>query len=170
MKLSLLHLTRSLPIALLLGTATVKADTVTLNITGNIKWAPCTIDSPASVPINLGTLQAADLSAANSASTWEPFTLALSNCPAGLPTVSVSFAGTPDSADDRFYQNSGTATGLAVHVESTDGSSAANGQSIVQIPSANAVTFNLRARAYSVSGNVTPGTISSTITATFTLQ
>lgn len=150
-------------------------DPVTLNITGNVVASPCEVSTASeNMTIDLGggkDLQTADLNAAGSSSPWVPITVSLENCPAGTSSVTATFHGTSDAADaETLYSNTGTATNVAVQLEGKSEEPYGNGKtSTITIAEATdgKPTWDLQTRAFSKSGKVTPGTISSVITMTF---
>ncbi|MCU6278855.1 type 1 fimbrial protein [Enterobacter quasiroggenkampii] len=152
------------------------ADPVTMNITANIVASPCEVNAAsANMTIDLGggeDLQTADLNAAGSSTSWIPITVSLENCPAGTSSVTATFHGTSDAGDpDTLYSNTGTATNVAVQLEGKTQEPYGNGKtSTIAIADATngKPTWDLQTRAFSKSGNVTPGTISSVITMSFT--
>jgi len=151
------------------------SDPVTLNITGNVVASPCDVSAGNdNMTIDLGggkDLQAADLNAAGSSSPWVPITVSLENCPAGTSSVTATFHGTSDAGDpETLYSNTGTATNVAVQLEGKSDEPYGDGQtSSITIADATdgKPTWNLQTRAFSKTGGVTPGTISSVITMTF---
>lgn len=148
---------------------------VTLNITGNVVASPCEVSADSqNITIDLGggqDLQTADLNVAGSSSAWVPVSVSLENCPAGTSSVTATFHGTPDAADtESLYSNTGTATNVAVQLEGKSGEPYGNGKtSTITIADATdgKPTWDLQTRAFSTTGNVTPGTISSVITMDF---
>ncbi|SNY71426.1 fimbrial protein [Enterobacter sp. CC120223-11] len=154
------------------------ADPVTLNITGNIVASPCEISSDSvTKTIDLGggsPIQASTLQTAGSATPWVTFTIGLVNCPAGTTKATIQFHGTPDTDNPAdMYKNSGTAGNIAVQLQGTGGDQFGDGKSFTGIlpgTSGATYTYNLRARAYTQNGGVTPGTISAVVTVTFTYQ
>ncbi|MHA2898136.1 fimbrial protein [Enterobacter sp. H2G27] len=150
-------------------------DPVTLNITGNVVASPCEVSAASeNMTIDLGggkDLQTTDLNAAGSSSAWIPVKVSLENCPAGTSSVTATFHGTADASDaDTLYSNTGTATNVAVQLEGKSGEAYGNGKtSTITIADATdgKPTWDLQTRAFSKSGGVTPGTISSVITMSF---
>ncbi|HBV4841649.1 TPA: type 1 fimbrial protein [Klebsiella aerogenes] len=150
-------------------------DPVSLNVTGNIIAAPCEIRNDSiTQTIDLGDgapIQADTLRTAGAATPWIPFSIGLVNCPAATTKATIQFHGTPDTDNPAdMYQNTGSAGNVAVQLQGSGGEAFGNGQSYTGLISNNAYTYNLRARAYTQQGNVTPGTISAVVTATFTYQ
>lgn len=150
-------------------------DPVTLNITGTVVASPCEVSAASeNMTIDLGggkDLQTADLNAAGSNSPWVPITVSLDNCPAGTSSVTATFHGTSDAGDPAtLYSNTGTATNVAVQLEGKSEEPYGDGKtSSITIADATdgKPTWNLQTRAFSKTGGVTPGTISSVITMTF---
>ena len=144
----------------------------TINVTGTVVASPCTVD-PESVTksVPLGDIQSADMNAAGSASPWTGFTIRVMNCPAGTSSVTSTFHGTADPDDpDSGYVNTGTASNVSVEIRGTGGQPFGNDKTITLPISASShdVTWNLQARAYSKNGGVSPGSISSATTVSFT--
>ena len=149
------------------------ADPVTLTVTGNIVASPCQVSSDSiKKAVDLGqAIQASDLLAAGSSTTWVPFTINLSSCPAGTVAAIMTLHGTADTNNPQdMYVNTGTAINVAVQLQSQAGDQLGDGKSIKANVVSNAVTYSLRARAYTQNGAVTPGTIKSEVTATFVYQ
>ena len=93
------------------------------------------------------------------------FTLGLRNCTPGLTSATFVFSGTSDASDMIRFGNSGTAGGVAVELQSSDGSTiAADGSDssrTVPVSSGNA-TIQLRAGYWRVAArSLTSGTVSS---------
>jgi minor fimbrial subunit len=166
-----LALLSSVIMGLAISSTCIKAaDPVTLNITGNIVASPCQVSSDSiTKSIDLGqNIQASALQTGGSSTTWVPFTINLSSCPAGTTTAIMTMHGTADSlnpADQ--YANTGTATNVAVQLQSQTAVQLGDGKSITGNVVSSAVTYNLQARAFTQNGSVTPGSIISVITATF---
>lgn len=151
------------------------ADPVALNITGNVIASPCEVSSASkNMNIDLGNgtdLQTSSLNAAGSSSPWVQFSVGLENCPAGTSSVTATFHGTSDPADpETLYSNTGTATNVAVQLESEASEPYGDGKtSTIDIASApdGKPTWKLQTRAFTKNGGVTPGTINSVITVSF---
>ncbi|MFJ3458598.1 fimbrial protein [Scandinavium goeteborgense] len=149
------------------------SDPVNINVTGNIVASPCTVDTANSnLSPSLGEIQGTTLEAPNSFSDWVPFKLVLKDCPAGTQKATVTFNGTPDTnSPASMYVNTGNATNVAVELQGSGGDLFGNGKYYTgDIFADHTYTYNLKTRAYSTTGNVTPGTISAVIQATFTYQ
>lgn len=149
------------------------ADPVTLTITGNIIASPCEVKSDSvNKTIDLGqNIQASDLSAAASSTSWVNFDINLEKCPAGTTSATMTMHGTQNTTNpEDMYKNTGTATNVAVQLQSQAGDQLGDGKSITGTIASNAYTYKLKARAYSASGGATPGTIAAVVTATFVYQ
>ncbi|QMV51912.1 fimbrial protein [Ewingella americana] len=147
----------------------------TLQITGNIKAAACRVNFPTSgVEVNLGQgIHQYLLAAAGSAAPWVGFSLQLTACPETTKSVTMTVNGTPGSVGSDTFINTGTATNLQIQVQNiSDSRTLGNGANVTQaVDSANSsVEFSLQARAYSMSGNTTPGTILGNMQVSFTYQ
>lgn len=157
--------------AFALASQAAKADTI-MNITGNIKASPCTVNVPAGgLNVDLGqNIQAAGLADPGAASDWKAFSIALTACPTSTATVILTMNGTPDKDDSTMYANTGTAGNAQIEVQNSDGTRLGNAsQYSKEIDAASRGTeFDMLARAYTVNGNVTPGTINGVLLATFT--
>ncbi|WP_312414902.1 fimbrial protein [Pseudescherichia sp.] len=146
-------------------------ENIQVNFTGTVSDATCEIQTDSQNPeVNLGELYNQDLEEAGSASEWVNFNITLFNCPPALKTVSAAFSGTPDGNDASLYKSTGDASNVAVELQDQN-TQRALGHGAVDtvniLPSGNAV-FNLQARAKTVVGNVTAGTIDSLIEMTYT--
>jgi P pilus assembly protein, pilin FimA len=169
---TVIHLSALL--CLLMGSRVVLAgDPVSLNVTGNITASPCQISSKSiSQEIDLGhNIQTSAMQAAGSVTNWVNFTIDLESCPPGTTSATMTLHGNADSAEpDDLYQNSGSASNVAVQVQSQQGDLLGDGKTITGKISNGAYSYPLHARMYSKNGNVGSGTVSATMTATFTWQ
>ncbi|HHR6130554.1 TPA: fimbrial protein [Providencia alcalifaciens] len=147
------------------------ANTVTVNFKGNIKAATCNLSTGNNIDVDLTNIGLDSFISAQGTSPWKTFNIELKDCSAYINNVKLTFTGTGDSADiNSLYKNSGTATNIAIQLQSGDGTTPlgntkaltvpTNGQSLVSVP--------LRTRAFSSLGNGTAGTLSANITATIT--
>ncbi|SUW63738.1 long polar fimbrial protein LpfA [Buttiauxella agrestis] len=157
--------------SLALAGAAQAAD-VTINISGKIVASPCVVDGSSDINVDLGqTLQAADLSTAGSTSSWVPFTISMKNCPTSTTNVIATFGGTGDAADlTRLYTNTGTASNVAVELQSNDASNTPLGNTkSMTIPrtGSNTAVFPLQSRVWS-KGNASTGTVASVVSVAFT--
>ncbi|WP_010431826.1 fimbrial protein [Enterobacter mori] len=148
-------------------------DPVTLNITGNVIASPCQVSSDSiTKAVDLGqTIQASSLQTAGAATSWVNFDINLSSCPAGTTNAIMTMHGTADlSNPGDMYSNTGSAMNLAVQLQSQAGDALGDTKTLSGAVASNAVTYKLRARAYTQNGGVMPGSINSVVTATFEYQ
>lgn len=146
------------------------ADPVSLNVTGNIVASPCQVSSDSvTKSVDLGqSILSSDLKTAGNATSWTSFTIDLNNCPAATTIATMTMHGTADTDNPNdMYKSTGTANNIAVQLQSQAGDLLGNGKSITGNIINNACSFLLHARAYTQNGEATPGTIVSTVTATF---
>lgn len=149
------------------------ADPVTLNITGNVVASPCQVSSDSvTKSVDLGqNIQASALQTAGSSTSWVPFTINLSSCPAGTTVAVMTMHGNADTTNPAdMYASTGTANNVSVQLQSQSGTQLGDGKTISGNFVSGAVTYNLQARAWSQNGGVTPGSISTVVTATFVYQ
>lgn len=169
-KLSLLA---AVTTALMINTSAQAGDPVTLNITGNVVASPCQVSSDSiTKSVDLGqNIQASLLQTAGSTTDWVNFDINLNSCPAGTTKAIMTMHGTADLANPAdMYRNNGTATNLAVQVQSQAGDQLGDTKTISGIIASNSYTYKLRARAFTQNGGVMPGSIISVVTATFEYQ
>lgn len=101
-------------------------DTANVTIRGTINAGTCDIAAgDVNKNVTLPTVQVGDLPSSG-AYGFEPFTLTVSNCDAGLASAVFTFTGTQDATDPLRFKNAddgmtGGATGVAVELESDDG-------------------------------------------------
>ncbi len=137
-----------------------------ITVYGKVVISPCE-----SVPINenidIGTLKTGDFLNKNSFSPWKKLKLHLDHCPMNNFTVRATFnAEKGINADD--FKNNGTAKNLDIQIKNEDnGNPVIPGSYIDKKINDNSVEYSLLVRAYSPNGNVTKGTIQSTITVTY---
>ena len=117
-------------IAILAGSAfasVAHAASGTINFTGNVTAATCTIDTGSkNQTVALGTVGTTDFPTAGSTSGNGQITMVLSACPAGATEGSVSFGGTADPSNSNLLKldSTATATGVAIALFEDDGSTA----------------------------------------------
>ncbi|WP_267225495.1 fimbrial protein [Dyella silvae] len=164
---------RGLPLFALLAFTVIgggaHAQSTTFNVSGTISPSTCqwSVASDADRTVALDPIQASALPASG-ATGFKAFSLTLDQCDPGLSTATFSFSGTPDSRDPLRYKNSGTASGVAVELQSTDGLTiGANGANSTRTTaiSAGTTSLPLRAAYWRVSGaSVSAGTVKSVAT------
>ena len=140
---------------------------ISLNFTGNIVASACTVNSGKSnMDINLGDIQASDLSNPGTSSPKVAFSITFTNCPVGTNNVNVIFSGTPDSdAGDSYYDSTGSAGNVAVALyEASTGYLKGNGSNMTRgVDELRNATIDLQANVYSSKGGALPGTIITTV-------
>lgn len=148
------------------------ADSVSLNVTGNIIATTCKINSDSiNKSIDLGrNILSTNLFTPGSTTEWVNFDINL-DCPSGLSQATMTMHGTADTSNpDDMYQNTGSASNIAVQLQSQAADPLGNGKSITGMIADNAYSYKLRARVFSQKGAATSGSISSVVTATFVYQ
>lgn len=174
MKFFTLTTLSALAMGMTLATTCVNAaDPVTLNITGNVVASPCEVSGDSvNKSVDLGqNIQAASLAAAGSSTSWVNFTVDVINCPVGTTKGTITMHGNADASNPNdMYQSTGTAKNVAVELQGRSGDLLGDGKSMTSDITGGKHTYKLRARAFTQSGSVTPGSISSVVTATFTYQ
>ncbi|WP_160295392.1 fimbrial protein [Photobacterium angustum] len=100
-------------------------------------------------------------------SPWKKLTLHLDRCPINNFIVRATFNSEQGiKAGD--FKNTGTAKNLDIQIKNDDNDQLVdNGSYVDKKIKNNSVDYSLSVRAYSPSGNITKGTIQSTITVTY---
>jgi len=164
-------------IASSLHLSNVLADDVSLSFVGRLLSPPCTIDMGSSnLNPSLGNISADDLFLPNSKSAEIPFQITLNNCPSNTSKVIINFSGQSYIDNISTFASTGTAQNVGVQIKQKDDSwnsiSIYPGGSITKYISkeSNSTTLSLVTRAFTQTGNVTPGTVNTNITVSFTYQ
>lgn len=148
----------------------LSADNVDIKVTGRIIAAPCVFNGGNSnMNIDLGNIQATNMFTPGSSSDPVSFNLLFTSCPPGTLSVTTRFSGTPDpEAGMNYYQNSGTATRVAIAMsDATTGVLMGNGSSITQnIAADRTAKMPMKAMVTSVEGRPTPGSIRAVVVLT----
>lgn len=100
----------------------------TVNFTGAILDTACTI-TPATVPVNMGTLTSAGFSGVGSTPNFTEFSITLTACPAALTTAEVIFSGTANPADATVLgltAGANTASGVGIALFEADSATRVN--------------------------------------------
>ncbi|MGL4430250.1 MAG: fimbrial protein [Silvania sp.] len=156
----------------------VSAAPLQINVTGNVTASPCSVDiANSTLNIDLGDTPATDLATAGAFGQDKQFTLALKDCPASTTKATATFSGTATAGDANGFANTGTAVNVAIKIKPaaaawSDNSVNPNQSSWQQNVNATShtVKYDFAVRPYTVSGNVSPGTIASTMQVAFTYQ
>lgn len=156
-------------LALLSGKA-FTADSVNIGVTGNIVASPCIFNGGSnSLDVNLGNIQATNMATPGSTSDPVPFSLLFTQCPTGTQSVTVSFTGSPyPTAGADYFMNSGSATHVAIAMrDAQTGTLKGTGSGMTQTIGADrTATMAMQASVKSVTGGVTPGSISAVVVMT----
>lgn len=148
----------------------LSADNVDIKVTGRIIAAPCVFNGGNSnMNIDLGNIQATNMFTPGSSSDPVSFNLLFTSCPPGTLSVTTRFSGTPDpEAGMNYYQNSGTATRVAIAMsDATTGVLMGNGSSITQnIAADRTAKMPMKAMVTSVAGRPTSGSIRAVVVLT----
>jgi type 1 fimbria pilin len=157
------------------GTAVAQTQ---FDIDGEIDPGTCAWEiGDISQTVVLDPIDASALNAKGSGN-FKTFSLQFSSCPPSTVSMTLTFLGTPDANDSLRFQNTGTAQGTAVELESADGLTiGANGTNnsrtipIIQVPltPTYGARLNLQAGYWRV-GTVTAGTVESVATFSVTYQ
>ncbi len=152
-----------------LFTATLQAADVTITVNGRVVAKPCTIQTK-EANVNLGDLYTRNLQQPGSASGWHNITLSLTDCPIETSAVTAIVTGSTDNTG--YYKNEGTAENIQIELRDDQDATLKNGDSktvIVDEITRNA-QFPLKARAITVNGNASQGTIEALINVIYTWQ
>lgn len=137
-------------------------------VNGSVKARPCTV-SQSQVTVNLGDIYTSNLSGVGAVTPWVPFTLNLTQCPAGTNGVTAVFSGATDSKGN--FSNQGTANDMAVQLQTQSGQQLTSGSSLqAGVDQTQSATFSMQARAVTLGGDPTAGTLQSAINITYTWQ
>lgn len=161
--------------------SSAKADTVTLNITGNVLASACTVDVNDKVQtVDFGKISAASLSPAGSIGPSRPFSIRLTDCPETTSSVTMTVTGTTDpSSPSLFGAYVGSEyTGVAIKVKpaeagwNDDSVAPSGGAALTKaIPSdTHSVTFAFDSRLQSTRESILAGAFSSSMLVSFTYQ
>lgn len=153
----------------LFAASAVNAADGTINFTGNITDAACTVDSTsASQTVNLGTVASTAFTAAGVTAAPTSFTIKLTNCPSTVTAAAVKFDGTSNTTNTQILKLStdSTATGVGVAIYEKDGSTlvpmhtASAKQTLDSSLTTNSLAFV--AKYMSTAASVTAGTANAT--------
>ncbi|WP_157916768.1 fimbrial protein [Escherichia coli] len=147
----------------------LQAADVTITVNGRVVAKPCTIQTK-EANVNLGDLYTRNLQQPGSASGWHNITLSLTDCPVETSAVTAIVTGSTDNTG--YYKNEGTAENIQIELRDDQDAALKNGDSktvIVDEITRNA-QFPLKARAITVNGNASQGTIEALINVIYTWQ
>lgn len=144
-----------------------------LNINGIVVASPCTVDTASvSQDVDFGQVRLNEMRAAGNASDWQSFEVKLVNCPPSTTSATVTFSGTPATADATLYANAGTAVNAAVQLAQAANKTLVqgNGSSMtVSVDAQHNATYALAGRLM-IFSDTGPGTFSSIVQMAFTYQ
>lgn len=147
------------------------ADAITVNITGNVIAAPCTIDGATSQDVKLDDIVVSKLQKAGDTGTAKSFDLKLKDCPDSTSRVTASYTGTVSPLYTDSFINTGTAGQLALWLKDSANATIlpnSTKQAVVDSKTKTA-TFTQTVQVYS-KGSATPGTVIGNIVVSFTYQ
>lgn len=150
------------------------ADNVTLNFTGTIRGAACSVDSlSTNIPVTLGNINTTVFSNAGNVSPAVNFSIKLI-CPANSTnTANVTFSGHQDSTNATLLalDSGATASGVAVQLAEHDGTPINLGTNSANTPlivGTNTLPFQARYKSVVAQSNISGGTANAT--AQFTIN
>ncbi|MBV6819489.1 fimbrial protein [Rahnella sp. PD12R] len=162
-------------VLLAVAVSAATANAADLNINGKVVSSPCIVDTASvSRDVDFGQLIIKkDLATAGAGGDWKSFEVRLNNCPATVSSVIANFTGTPAQEDATLYSNSGTATHVGVQLV-TDADKtvvlAPGSQLSADVDAQRSAVYELAARPYTTSGEVTAGSLVSLTQINFTYQ
>ena len=159
--------------ALILSGATppaAMAQSATVAVTGRLSAATCQwgLGGGSDVSVSLDSINISALKVGQVAGV-KSFSLLLSNCPTDVNNVVFSFSGTSDTTDPQRYRNNGTARGVAVQLQTSDGATiGANDPSNQRTVSRSGtqIALPLQAGYWKVVDSASGGTVEAAITFT----
>lgn len=155
----------------LLHSPLTQADSVAVNITGNVIASSCTVKGSNPHNVVLPDIDVLKLSKKGETSPFVNFDLELEGCSEGVTKVTATYGGTvsPLSADS--FKNTGTATQVVLYMLDSAGSEIRpNATRQVVVDSvARTAKFSQKIQIYAM-GASTPGTVSGNIVVSFTYQ
>lgn len=153
-------------VALLIASGGVCAQSSQFNLTGEItpptcSWSTGDLDRAVTLdPISLMALTPGKVSG------LKAFDISIERCDPGVTSATFIFSGIADANDVRRFRNAGTAAGVAVELQASDGTTITPGGStnfrVVPVV-ANGATLNLQVGYWLLGGTVaSSGTVSAT--------
>ncbi|ENW9131319.1 fimbrial protein [Escherichia coli] len=146
------------------GCFSVHASDSTITITGTVLQKTCV--TPQDVTVPLGNLYVSDFPTEGSFSQWRDFDLNLTACQ-NTNNVRITLNGSAQG--DKYFANNGNAQGIKIEIQDRDGTNTQYYTGAVKtvVVRGDSANFNFKARAVR-DGDVSPGTINSVLTASFT--
>lgn len=150
------------------------ADSIEVQMTGNIYANTCVIDSASkNLTVDLGQAASSDFKDVGDTGEWKAFSLKVTHCPATLALANAFFYGQADSVHPTKFANTGSAKGLALEIADRQDNILIAPQASFNVPinqDDRTATFPLAARYYATSMPISAGTFSSIVQVTFTYQ
>ncbi|HBK4767638.1 TPA: type 1 fimbrial protein [Serratia liquefaciens] len=160
-----------LGLAGLLYSPLTQADSVTVNISGNVVASSCTVKSSNPLNVVLPDIDMLKLAKKGDSSPFVNFDLELEGCSEGVTKVTATYGGTVSPLSSDSFTNTGTATQVVLYMQ--DSASTAiypNTTRQVAVDSvARTAKFSQKIQIYAM-GASTPGTVSGNIVVSFTYQ
>lgn len=155
----------------LLSSPLTQADSVAVNITGNVIASSCTVKGGNSLSVVLPDIEVLKLAKKGDASPFKNFDLELEGCSAGISKVTATYGGTVAPLSVNSFLNTGTAAQVVLYMLDSAGSEIApNTTRQVAVDSvARTAKFSQKIQIYAM-GASTPGTVSGNIVVSFTYQ
>lgn len=161
--------------------ASGRADTVTVNITGNVLASPCVVDvNDKAQTVDFGKMSAASLSPAGAVGPAKSFSIRLTDCPETTSSVTMAISGTTDPNSAYLFGASvgGNYAGIGIKVKPQEASWSDNsvypavGSTITKVipGDTHAVTFAFDSRPQSTTNSVLSGVFISSMMVSFTYQ
>jgi len=149
------------------GASTIAMAQSNVSVTGSLTAGTCQwgIDG-GDYAVPLDTVNVSQLKQGQ-VSGLKAFSLSLTKCSARMVSATFTFSGTSDATDKLRYRNSGTAAGVAIELQSTDGKTiGADGTNNKRTATVtgNQVTLPLQAGYWQVGARASGGTVDSAIT------
>lgn len=142
-----------------------------VNLSGTVVDATCTITGGLTKTIPLDDIQANELSAAKAGSVvgQKPIAISLTACPASLTKLGASFSYTSDSAGTNYLENTTSGTGVRFGISTDLDNVALASDSVVYskdyASAGGAATINAKVNAYRIGNElVEAGDVTSTAT------
>lgn len=145
----------------------------TINFTGSVIDPACTATA-SNANVAMGSISKSALSSVGATSQGKPLAITLSSCPAAAKTATITFSGTPDTANSNLLQvvaadsnTAATGIGIALYEE--------NGSTLIPLNTASAsktlsatndTVYNFIAKYMATSATITGGDANSSVSYT----
>lgn len=148
-----------------------QADSVAVNISGNVVASSCTVKSGSSFSVLLPDIDVLKLAKNGDTSPFVDFDLDLEGCSAGVTKVTATYGGEVSPLSANSFKNTGSATQVVLYLLDSAGVEIRpNATRQVAVDSvARTAKFSQKVQIYAI-GASTPGTVSGNIIVSFTYQ